>query len=660
MPILLTIACLCFLLATSLLAFLFLSKRHEPITRLTLAVMPNSVRVGDTFTLTGTGFGTDDPLSFSRDTNIPLLDGSHHTDSLGNFSVSIPVSSDWKVGPHTIHVADNAQQVAATTQMTIEPPSVAPPQLQLANSTLDFGAGEPGKVSQKTITLTNAGGGQLTWRASSDQNWLTVNPNKGTFYGKEAVELIVNRSTRPGTYSGHVIFTQQADQSAVGTITLQLSVTMSIKAAPVPAANLVLSTASLSYTGSTAQNPTTQTITLQNSGGQPLNWSAAAVTGDGTPWLSIAPNSGYLGVKASTLVIVNVRSQQLAVGSYSGTISFQGGANPQISVTLSVVAPANLALSQTSLNLQAAQGQQSFGQMTLSNSGGQPLDWTVNAGANWLSVSPGSGHLNPGGTQNITVTANTGTLAVNSYQAGLTFNYGASHQQAVVKLTVIQPPMAGISVQPAALVFNTTQGINPPAQSFTITNAGNATLDWATSEDANGATYAATSSSSSTNSLAPAKNVTITVTPKVASAGAGTITALITVFDSDKGSTVPQQQVAVTINIASAAIITVSPGNMVFNEGSGVTSEEELLTIDNTGSATLNWSLVQGSQPPATWLSFDTPGGTIPPGGTFTVNVTCDSSQLTSGTYTATLVVSDTDSNSPVLSQTVTVTLVVS
>ena len=63
-PILLTIFCLMILVATSLLAFLFLSKRHEPLTKLSLTAVPNHLRVNDTFTLTGTGFGTDDLLSF--------------------------------------------------------------------------------------------------------------------------------------------------------------------------------------------------------------------------------------------------------------------------------------------------------------------------------------------------------------------------------------------------------------------------------------------------------------------------------------------------------------------------------------------------------------------------------------------------------------------
>ena len=565
-PILLTIACLSFLLATSLLAFLFLSKRHEPLTRPSLTAVPNS--------------------------------------------------------------------------------------------SIDFGSGAPGEISQKTITLINSGGGQITWQASSDQKWLTVTPNKGTFSGSKGVELTVNRGAlSPQAYTGHVIFTQEGSTAP----SLTLSVTMSVKGTP---ASLVLSTASLSFNGSTTQNPPDQVITLQNSGGQPLNWKATLATGDGAPWLSMYPSEGRLDGNASTTITVSVQSLGLAVGSYQGTISFQGGANPQVTVTLSVVPPANLTVPPTPLNLLTEQGQKSIGQITLQDAGGLSLDWTASAvttdGASWLSVSPASGHLDPGVMQNLTVTADAGTLPVNSYQGTLIFTYGTSTKQVAITLLVSLPPTPGISVQSSSLIFNTTQGVNPPAQTFAITNIGNAPLNWGITEDANAKAYLTTSLRSSTTGLPPGKSITITVTPNVSNAGPGSIAALITVFDSDKGSSVPQQQVAVTINIASAAIINAAPSNMTFDQTSTITNSQQFLYLTNTGSAQLNWSLAQGSQPPVPWLSVNTTSGSLAPGAMLVIFVTCDSSQLSPGTYTATLTVSDSDPGSPVLPQTITVTLTVS
>jgi hypothetical protein len=80
------------------------------------------------------------------------------------------------------------------------------------------------------------------------------------------------------------------------------------------------------------------------------------------------------------------------------------------------------------------------------------------------------------------------------------------------------------------------------------------------------------------------------------------------------------------------------------------------LTITNTGSQPLNWTLHSD----AAWLSFDLTDGTLDPGTSVAVTVTCDSNTLGKGTFPASIVISDSDAGTPVTSQTVTVQLVVS
>jgi hypothetical protein len=140
----------------------------------------------------------------------------------------------------------------------------------------------------------------------------------------------------------------------------------------------------------------------------------------------------------------------------------------------------------------------------------------------------------------------------------------------------------------------------------------------------------------------------------------GTIASVLTIYDSDKGSQVPERQVTITITILNQAQISDSVNNMSFNQNSQMTKSTELLIITNTGSAVLNWALAQSDQSQAPWLSVDDNGSALGPSEAALVNVTCDSSQLLPGTYTATLVVSDTDSGTPVQPQYVTVTLTVS
>ena len=659
----LTVSFLLMLVASGLLAYTFISKRPEAsFATATLIVTNNQLRVGDTFTLTGSGFGANDLLTFTRDTKkVPILDGNRkplqaHTDAPGAFSVSITVGN-WGVGDHLIHVIDEAQQFSDSVTITIEQAPAAPPVLRLGISQLDFGTDAPGVVSSKNVTLTNTGGDQINWQASSDSPWLSIAPGSGTFGGSGVVVITVNRGAlSPLSYTGHISFIQQGSS----TKPLKLTVTMAVKSAP---ASLTLSPVSLSYSGSTAQNPASQTITVQNSGKQPLNWSAKPLTGNGVSWLTIAPNSGQLAPAASATISVSAQSQQLAAGSYQGTISFSGGTNPQVSVSLNVVAPGNLIASPPSLNFSAYTNQNPTSQsITLQNSGGQLLNWTVSTattnGGNWLSASPTSGQLVAGAKGTVTILAHSAGLQPNAYQGSITFNYGTLSKQMAISLTVSTPAVAVINTQVHTLSFSTLKGTNPAAQTFTITNTGNALLNWIANEDTIAATYAPVTPSR--GSLAPAKSATITVSPSLLQLGGGTLTGTITIADSDTGSTVAGQKVAVNITVLDQAIISVAIQTMSFSNDSTFQNTWQPLVLTDTGSTNLNWTLTIPSSSSSSWLSVDSTSGTVAPGESTAIDVSCDSSQLAPGTYTASLQISDSDPNTAVAPQTVDVVLVVS
>src|SRR5579863_10360023 len=352
-PIALTMVVLLLLIVGSISAFLLVN-RHSYSPRITAT--PNLLRVGDTVQLSGNGFGAYDLITFTHDdSENPIFDGSGHaflahTDFAGTFSVSIVIPANWSPGEHTLHANDAAQGVGATTPITIQQSSGAPPQLALAATSIVAGAAGPGVVSNKTITLINAGGSMLSWQASSDQPWLTVSPNSGTFSGRAVVQVTVNRGTLvPLSYTGHILFTQQGSNKRPFILTVH----MAVIAAPT---SLTVSSVALNYVGSTLQNPVAQTLTLQNSDSHAVDWSSATVTGNGAAWLAVTPNSGHLAPKSTQTITVNVQSQQLALGTYQGTIYFKGGANPQVTISLTVIAPGNMSVSPPSLNF-ASTGQ---------------------------------------------------------------------------------------------------------------------------------------------------------------------------------------------------------------------------------------------------------------------------------------------------------------
>jgi RNA polymerase subunit RPABC4/transcription elongation factor Spt4 len=658
-PAVLIIACLLFLVASSLLAYAFINKKPDINTQV-LSAIPNQLRVNDTFTLAGKGFGTNDLITFTHDQdNKPILDGSGkplqaHADDTGAFSVQILIPTSWDVGQHIVHAIDigKDQTLSVSAIIRVEKSSLAPPLLQLTSSIMDFGVSNPGDVSKKAFILVNAGGRQVAWQASSDQPWLSISPNSGTFSGSAITQVTANSGAlSPQSYTGHITFIQQGKQL------LTLTVDMIVKAAP--SASLAIAPVSLAYSGTAQQNPGDQVITLQNTTSQALDWSASVVTGDGASWLSINSRGNRLAAHSSETVTVSVQSQSLAVGSYQGTINFKGGTNPAVTVALNVTAAGNIIASPLSLSF-ASIGQNPVAQsVKLQNTGGGPLDWWVTTftvdGANWLNATPASGHLEMNQAANVAVSINVAALKPKSYQGTLTITYGVGGQtvQVPVSLSVSIPPTPSIGVSQSALNFSSLLGANPSPQSFSISNTGKGTLNWTIIEDQNGATFAPVSPSS--GSLAPGKSTAITVNPSVARASVGTLTTNITVADSDSGSSVPKQRITVSIVMKGQPRVALSLNAMTFNHDSIINSSSQLLDISNSGTDTLNWT----AQSSAPWLTGFTPSGSLSTGNDALIEVNCISSTMSPGTYTATLTISDSDAGTTVVSQSVTVTLVV-
>jgi len=303
---------------------------------------------------------------------------------------------------------------------------------------------------------------------------------------------------------------------------------------------------------------------------------------------------------------------------------------------------------------------------TLANAGGGQIVWQAGSNSPWLTISPAGGTFSGSAITTLTVKrSNTApgdhTGYITFMQQGNTYStlkvtmsvspFAANLNLTPASLTVSPSPLPSMSVKPSLLAFSTIQGSNSSPQTFNITNTGNAPLNWAITEDANAITFISVSSTYGT--VTPGSSAPIAVTPNVVQSIAGVINATITILDTDKGTPVQSQQVAVKITVSNQAVISVSSTNLTFNSS----NTPQLITITNTGSAPLNWTL---SQPLPSWLSVDIPSGTLAPKEIAFVNVASNSAGLHPGPpYTYTLVVSDMDAHTPVTPQKIQVTLLV-
>lgn len=546
---------ICFLLATGLLAFLLLSKGQgqAQVTGPRLLALPGELRVGDVLQLTGSGFEARRVVALTRDQQTPLLDTRGQqilptTDARGTFQIAVPIDPRWEIGIHSLRAGEG--HFTASTSLTVQAAISGTPSLQLGVPRIDLGDGNPGTTSQKTLALTNAGGGRVTWSARSTVPWLSLSPASGSFAGSMVVTLTVKRANlSPQAYLGQVVFTQ--DQGKEQT----LAVAMTVNTLP---ANLVLSTASLAFAGTTAQSPAGQTLVIQNSGGQPLDWTAGSTTADGGNWLSMTPASGRLPARTSAVLTVNVVTEKMTRGTYQGALAFSypGGSSQQVTITLTVSPPPQpgLQVAPQKLNFATNQGFNPSPQnFTITNSGGAPLNWALSAddaGQKYLTFSAVKGMLPPGQNTRISVAPRLGnadgtiqtTLTVVDSDAGTP----VAAQQVTVSLAITDQPVITLVTGP--LKFTQGSGNTESSASLTFTNSGSLPLNWTLVESTQ---VSWLSFDTTGDTLAAGETTTITVHCTSKQMQPGTYTVTLTIKDGDSGSIVAPQVVTVTLVVSA-------------------------------------------------------------------------------------------------------------
>lgn len=414
-------------------------------------------------------------------------------------------------------------------------PTVVTPTLTRNPSVFSFSAVQNGSSpAAQSLTITNTGPGTLTWTASSNSAWLTLNNTtsaSGTNLGSVGVR-VNPAGLSVGTHSGLITIVGTGAANSPQMVTVSFDVT----AAPTPTIGLSATTLSFSAVQG-GSNPANKTISVSNSGSGTLNWTAT----ENASWLSLSPASGT----GSGTISVAVNTSGLSVGTISTpiTITASGATNtPQtVTVSLTITAaavPPAIGVTPGSLTFTAQQGSGNPTPQSLAvrNTGGGTLTWTVSNNAAWLSHSPTSGT----GTGTVTISPVTGSLAAGTYTGAVTlYATGAAAVTIPITFTITAPaaqPTIGLS--PTSLTFNATAGGNNPSnQTIAITNTGTGSLTWTVTDNANWLT-----ATQSGNSVVTSVNI--------AGLAAGSYSGVITVAAS--GATNTPRTVPVTLTIAAA------------------------------------------------------------------------------------------------------------
>jgi len=628
----------------------------------TLQVVPSTVALGGIITLRGSNFRPSGRVGLTRDTNIKLVDTGGakiiHADKAGSFRDTAIVDPAWGAGSHIIRAEDASSHKSATfpIMVTGQSTSLRPAHLLFSMKAIDFGSGDQASNSTQVITLSNAGGGQISWQARTTQAWLLSSPKSGTFASGQNMQVVIavaRANLKVGPYAASVIFTSNA---GAYTLPVKMSVT---KLQPGNEAVLQLTPPVLSFSGfDGGASPPGQVVTVSNPGVRPLQWGASASTSDGFNWLSVSPPSGTVTIGNSQPVTVSVNSNALLPGVYSGWVTFtsQGSEavkdSPQtVYVSVTILPQCSIQVSPGSLTFTGVYSQPQPAPKII-NVGviqgcSTPLQWSAsvvtNQGGSWLKIGSTAG-VTPAYP---TVAVSAAGLAPGTYTGYVLFSSSAGTQTLPVTFIMAQTTTPSMATTPALLAFKGIIGQpNATPQGVSVANSGSGALTWrATAATAVGGAWLSVTPATGILIAHQSATITVAATP-LATLIPGTYNGTITITGTDSlgnpaaGS---PQSIPVTFVVQAPCTIAATPAALTFQGVAGQPNPApQPVTIGASGACAnaLSWTAAAGG----TWLTTTPATGTVSTTASSATNVGIVLKGVPAGTYSSTVTITAIDS----------------
>lgn len=183
--------------------------------------------------------------------------------------------------------------------------------------------GEPGDPVILELSATTQG--ELDFTIGEHDPWIELSSAQGTT--PASLEVRANpQGLASGDYQGSITILAPGAKNSPVTIPVSLSL------APLaPAIGVDQTALSFEMTEGGAV-PGDKTISMENTGGGELNWTAQALG----PWLSVSPDSGT----GAGQVSVSITDESLAAGSYSSAVLFSAQGASAITVQVSLIVKA--------------------------------------------------------------------------------------------------------------------------------------------------------------------------------------------------------------------------------------------------------------------------------------------------------------------------------
>ena len=533
--------------------------------------------------------------------------------------------------PVEITVASNAGDRGIMVTMTV----VAPPILEVTPLALDFGTASTGE----TFTIHNTGSTTLTWSIPSPlPASFSVDVSSGETSANGTQQIIVSFDRANATLGSHAGSITIASNGGAASVTVAASV-QALSVTPLL----------LDFGSQFNQLP----FTLTNLGTDPINWTINVA---GLPaWATLVANqpSGTLAIGANLALSIAVDRTGLNAGESLGNFTIMSDSgNATVRLRLEELPPI---LSVLPLSLDFGNAT-TTNTLSIANKGSGILSWSIQEGqvvqgvwtpqdVPWLAVGNASGQVAANQTMPVTVTVDRSQVTPNANTpfVGALLISSPDGQQQVVSVSQMSIPPT-LRVLPRTLNYGTTY----TNKQLAIWNGGLGTVNWTINTAGMPAWMSIPSgivTGAVTGDETDSVKIMVDRTGLPPQEDPYQWSFDVTAVDQT-GFTLEPTTITVTISVPKYPIIVLDTGNVDTNGIAfipfGAISNKNTFTIQNTGTAPLDWTIDLSTKPD--WLiSVEPSQYVLPVGETIVVTATVDRKGLAAGDQMASFIIESND-----------------
>lgn len=316
-------------------------------------------------------------------------------------------------------------------------------------------------------------------------NWFSFGPAGGTTPNTVSVRLTAAALSLPVSatpYTANVTITCANTAPCAGN-SQSFAVNLTVKSVP---PQLKISNDLISFSALPASGPMSQAVGLQNIGGGTIGFASVSC---GASWCSVSGVPGSVAGGQSAAVTVSVDPSTLTSGFYRTTLTLVASTGTaSVPVTVFISAQPALSLQPSGEQFQSVSGGIPNGppaSFLVDVTGAGQVSWSaaVQPGANWLSVSQGSGTASasqPGQVSfAIDPTIASGLKAGTYYGTVRVSTTGAVNSPQDFQVVLNIAPAGSQqrpNPSPAGLLFLAQPGVAPPPQTVTISTGSPAAV----------------------------------------------------------------------------------------------------------------------------------------------------------------------------------------